>query len=90
VWIRILFSVLVLFSLFTSLIQGTLYNLTVLGTPANTGQTTTFQLDVRTACGCLSTELTGEPSDFTAYQYLGKIYFSFVDESYCEQGNGEK
>jgi hypothetical protein len=45
----------------------------------------TFEIEIaQTLCGCLSSETTGMPTDLTISQYLGKIQFEWIDESYCE------
>lgn len=50
-------------------------------------EATAFIVDEsRTACGCLSSETTGQPSDFTVRQEFGRIYFAWKDQSFCEEG----
>eukprot|EP00045_Choanoeca_perplexa_P004262 m.37071 g.37071 ORF g.37071 m.37071 type:complete len:231 (-) comp12476_c1_seq54:164-856(-) len=39
-----------------------------------------------TTCGCRSDERTGTPTGFLISQYLGKVYFTWNDQSFCEDG----
>ncbi|EDQ87631.1 uncharacterized protein MONBRDRAFT_33191 [Monosiga brevicollis MX1] len=41
---------------------------------------------VQTTCGCDQSDTTGPPIDVSATQHMGKIFFQWTDESYCEDG----
>ena len=42
--------------------------------------------NLATSCGCLSSDVTGKPTDLVAMQYYGLVYLSWTDQSYCESG----
>ncbi|EDQ87632.1 uncharacterized protein MONBRDRAFT_37822 [Monosiga brevicollis MX1] len=41
---------------------------------------------VQTNCGCQETDTSGPPVNMAVEQYMGKLFFSWEDQSYCEDG----
>ncbi|EDQ84448.1 uncharacterized protein MONBRDRAFT_12796 [Monosiga brevicollis MX1] len=69
------------------LLPGTFYYIKVEGKNEAGNYPDVFEYQLaRTTCGCLESDTSGTPGNLTINQYLGRIYFNFIDHSFCEDG----
>eukprot|EP00730_Choanoeca_flexa_P007844 TRINITY_DN12401_c0_g1_i6.p1 TRINITY_DN12401_c0_g1~~TRINITY_DN12401_c0_g1_i6.p1 ORF type:complete len:2361 (+),score=333.61 TRINITY_DN12401_c0_g1_i6:340-7422(+) len=68
---------------------GQFYHVTVQGRRKNGGYSSTTQFELlhaQTTCGCIADDTSGAPTGLSFRQHYEKVYFEWVDQSYCEEG----